>query len=72
MSLGKTRKMNPRQLASQVLARLDVREWCDRVELAGGGFLNFRLSPTAVARMLQSAALGEHLFFEPVSFRRGP
>jgi len=66
MSLGKARKMNPRHLASQVLARLDVREWCDRVELAGGGFLNFRLSPTAVAQMLQSAVLGEHLFFEPV------
>ena len=70
MALAKARKMNPRQLASDVLARLDVREWCDRVELAGGGFLNFHLRPTAVAQTLQSAARGEHLFFEPAAALR--
>jgi arginyl-tRNA synthetase len=70
MALAKARKMNPRQLASDVLARLDVQEWCDRVELAGGGFLNFHLRPTAVARTLQSAARGEHLFFEPAAAPR--
>jgi arginyl-tRNA synthetase len=70
MALAKARKMNPRQLASDVLARLDVREWCDRVELAGGGFLNFHLRPAALAQTLQSAARGEHLFFEPAAAPR--
>src|SRR6266581_4482569 len=32
MSLAKARKLNPRQLAAEVLAKLDVRQWCDKVE----------------------------------------
>ena len=64
MSLAKARKLNPRQLASDVLARLDLRDCCDKAEIAGAGFLNFRLKPAALAQALQSAARGEHLFFE--------
>ena len=64
MSLAKTRKLNPRQLATDVLAKLDVSEICEKVEIAGAGFLNFRLKPVALAQTLQSAARGEHLFFE--------
>ena len=43
MSLAKARKLNPRQLATDVLAKLDVADWCEKVEIAGAGFLNFRL-----------------------------
>ncbi len=64
ISLAKTRKLNPRQLATDVLARLDVSTWCEKVEIAGAGFLNFRLKPAALQAALQSAACGEHLFFE--------
>lgn len=64
MSLAKARKMNPRQLATNVLAKLDVSEWCEKVEIAGAGFLNFRLLPAALAGALQAAARGEHLFFD--------
>ena len=67
MSVAKARKMNPRQLASEVVARLDVSEWCEPVEIAGAGFLNFRLKPAALAATLQDAASGKHLFFEPAS-----
>ncbi|HXR03785.1 MAG TPA: arginine--tRNA ligase [Verrucomicrobiae bacterium] len=63
MSLAKARKMNPRQLASDVVARLDVSEFCEKVEIAGAGFLNFRLKISALAHSLDSAARGEHLFF---------
>ena len=66
MSLAKTRKMNPRQLAADVVAKLDVSEWCEPVEIAGAGFLNFRLTASALARTLESAARGEHLFFQTV------
>src|SRR2546426_8837979 len=55
MSLAKERKMNPRQLATDVLAKLDVSEWCEKVEIAGAGFLNFRLKNSAVANALASA-----------------
>lgn len=63
MSLARARKMNPRQLAADVLARLDVSAWCSKVEIAGAGFLNFHLQPAALVEALQSAARGEHLFF---------
>jgi arginyl-tRNA synthetase len=63
MSLAKVRKMNPRQLATDVLAKLDVKDICEKVEIAGAGFLNFRLSPTALAATLRAAAKGESLFF---------
>ena len=64
MSLAKARKMNPRQLAANVLARLDVSDVCEKVEIAGAGFLNFRLKNAALAQTLEAAARGEHLFFE--------
>jgi arginyl-tRNA synthetase len=63
MTLAKERRMNPRQLATDVLQKLDVAEWCENVEIAGAGFLNFRLKSSAVADELQSALRGEHLFF---------
>jgi arginyl-tRNA synthetase len=64
MAVAKARKLNPRQLATDVLAKLDVAAWCEKVEIAGAGFLNFRLKPEAIAQTLQSAARGEHLFFQ--------
>ena len=67
MSLAKQRKMNPRQLAENVLAKLDVSDICEKVEIAGAGFLNFRLKDSALTQTLESAARGEHLFFEKLS-----
>ena len=64
MGLAKTRKINPRQLASDVLAKLDVSDCCEKVEIAGAGFLNFRVRPSALAAVLAAAARGEPLFFE--------
>jgi arginyl-tRNA synthetase len=67
MSLAKTRKLNPRQLAENVLAKLDVSDICEKVEIAGAGFLNFRLKDSALTKTLESAARGENLFFEKTS-----
>jgi arginyl-tRNA synthetase len=64
MALGKARKMNPRKLASDVAAKLDIGQWCEPVEVAGAGFLNFRLKPAALAQQIREAADGRHLFFE--------
>src|SRR5207249_2536315 len=64
ISLAKQRKMNPRQIATDVLAKLDVTEWCEKVEIAGAGFLNFRLKVSAIAQTLEVAARGKHLFYE--------
>jgi arginyl-tRNA synthetase len=62
ISLAKTHRMNPRQLAADVAAKLDVSPWCEPAEIAGAGFLNFRLKPTALAQTLLAAVRGEHLF----------
>jgi arginyl-tRNA synthetase len=64
MSLAKTRKINPRQLAENVLKILDVSDVCEKVEIAGAGFLNFRLKNSALTQTLEAAARGEHLFFD--------
>ena len=64
MSLAKVRKTNPRQLATDTLAKLDVSEVCEKVEIAGAGFLNFRLKNSALVQTLETAARGEHLFFD--------
>ncbi len=64
MALAKERKRNPRQLAEEIVGDLDVAEWCEKVEIAGAGFLNFRVKNEAVAGVLRAAARGEHLFFE--------
>ena len=66
MSLAKARKMNPRQLATDVLAKLEVadvvREGRDRRRGLS------QLPPEACragSRPSRPAATGEHLFFEP-------
>lgn len=64
MGLAKARKMNPRQLAADVLAKLDVSNLCEKVEIAGAGFINFRLKQGALADALAGAVKGEHLFHE--------
>ena len=64
IGLAKQRKLNPRQLASDVLKRLQTEAWCEQVEIAGAGFLNFRLKPSAIAEALSSAAGDAHALFE--------
>jgi arginyl-tRNA synthetase len=70
MALAKARKMNPRQLAVEVAAKLDIAQWCQPVEVAGAGFLNFRLKPSALAQAMREAAEGGPLFFEKTIERR--
>ncbi len=64
MGLAKARKLNPRQLATDVAARLNLTDLCERVEIAGAGFLNFHLKRAAVEAALSEAATSGNLFFE--------
>ena len=64
MSLAKQRKLNPRQLATDVVAKLNVSAVCEQVEIAGAGFLNFRVKNSLLSQTLEAAARGEHLFFD--------
>jgi arginyl-tRNA synthetase len=64
MALAKARKMNPRQLAADIAAKLDIADLCEPVEVAGAGFLNFRLKPSAIAGALREASGNGPLFFQ--------
>ncbi|MBV6499976.1 MAG: Arginine--tRNA ligase [Prosthecobacter sp.] len=56
MVLGKQKKTNPRALAEQVKAALQVDDLCEKVTVDGPGFLNFTLSATALAARLGTIA----------------
>jgi len=64
MGLAKQRKMNPRGLAVAVQDRMDLGEWCERVEIAGPGFLNFHLKAEAVGAALRESANEAGLFHD--------
>ena len=49
MTLGKQLKINPRALAEQIKAAVQAEDLCSEVTIAGPGFLNFRISPAALA-----------------------
>ncbi|HET8650684.1 MAG TPA: arginine--tRNA ligase [Gemmatimonadales bacterium] len=67
MQLARQRRTNPRQLAQEVVGRLDVSDICSSVEVAGPGFINFRLRPDAIAQALKGPLSGGSLFFEPAA-----
>jgi len=64
MQLAKPLKMNPRQLAEKLrtdlLETTSFQKWVDAIEIAGPGFINFRLKPAAkqqvVREVLQQGA----------------
>jgi len=70
IGIAETRKLQPRQLADQVKAHIKADDLCDAVEVAGRGFLNFRLKSSAIDSLLQTAIRGDHLFFQPVTHPR--
>jgi len=53
---GTGQKANPRQVAEQIRAKLDLGEIATEVSIAGTGFINVRLSPDWLARRLEAIA----------------
>lgn len=60
--LARQRGENPRPLAQKIIEHLEVTEWCEPPTIAGAGFINFTLTPRAVAaqaaQLLQDKRLG--------------
>jgi arginyl-tRNA synthetase len=52
MSLAKRLARSPRDVADQIIGRLDVSPWCDPPEVAGPGFINLRLRSDWLAEQL--------------------
>ncbi len=56
MPLGKRLDRPPREVAAEVVQRLDVADLCQTPEIAGPGFINLRLRDDWLARQLAAAA----------------
>ena len=62
MPLAKQLKQTPRDVATALIAKLDVADLCESPEIAGPGFINFRLKTARLAeettRLAQDDRLG--------------
>lgn len=67
MILAKEQRANPRQLAAGILTRIDVAGISAAPEVAGAGFLNFRLEPSFIASQIQALANDPRLGVATVS-----
>lgn len=56
MALGKKVKKAPREVAQAIVAKLSLGDTCDKIEIAGPGFINLTLSNGFLTREAQSAA----------------
>ncbi|MFM8887088.1 MAG: arginine--tRNA ligase, partial [Chthoniobacterales bacterium] len=52
MVLAKEAKRNPRELAAQIAEKFDGAGICGKPEIAGPGFLNFRLNPDWISQQI--------------------
>ena len=67
MGLAKAQKLNPRAVAEQIKAKLDLGEMASEVSIAGPGFINVKLSPSWLASMLQHAGSDPRLGLTPTA-----
>lgn len=62
MVLAKQQRANPRQVAQQIIDKIDVSDCSEKPEIAGAGFINFRLKPEWLAsrfgELRKDSALG--------------
>lgn len=65
MQLAKVRRVNPRALAQEIAARIDFEEMGPPPEIAGAGFINFRLHPHWLADRLKALTADERLGCPP-------
>ena len=61
MGLAKTLRQSPRQVAAAVVAAADFASLCDRVEIAGPGFINFTLKTSALEQGVAALAADDRL-----------
>lgn len=70
MQLAKARKANPRAIAQEIIARLDVAEIAETPEIAGAGFINFRIKSAALAAHFAELANDPRLGVPNISKRK--
>tara|TARA_R110002167_G_scaffold161298_3_gene357475 strand:+ start:2284 stop:4017 length:1734 start_codon:yes stop_codon:yes gene_type:complete len=60
MAAAKAMKTNPRELAAQILAHLDLSGIAERTEIAGPGFINIKLSTPWLASQVTTFSQDPH------------
>jgi arginyl-tRNA synthetase len=67
MSLAKQLGRAPRQIAEQVVSRLELDDICERPEIAGPGFINLRLRNSFLSEQIQRITGDDRLGVEPTA-----
>src|SRR5947209_14671283 len=70
MPLGKVLGKKPREIADEIVRRLDLGDELEPPEVAGPGFINLRLKSQWLAAKLRAAAAGDRLGVAPASAQR--
>ncbi|MBD1875932.1 arginine--tRNA ligase [Nodosilinea sp. FACHB-131] len=66
MSLAKPLKQKPRDIAMQIVEKLDVSDLCEPPEIAGPGFINLRFKTAYLEDQLRAMQADPRLGVEPV------
>jgi len=70
LALAKRVGMPPREVASRLVAELDLEGICDRIEVSGPGFVNLTLSDRWIDRAVCEVAADPRLGVPPVEVQR--
>ena len=70
MQLAKARRANPRALAQEIVGKIDVSDIADAPEIAGAGFINFRVKRSALTAHFAELAVDDRLGVPPSEPRR--
>jgi arginyl-tRNA synthetase len=70
MQLAKALGRKPREVAQEIVGRLNLGDILEPPEIAGPGFINLRLRTEWLARQVQQMAHGDRLGVEPVALPR--
>lgn len=65
MRLAKQLKRKPREVAEAIVDKLELDQVCDRIEIAGPGFINVRLSSTFLSERVAAMATDPCLGIAP-------
>ena len=60
MGIAKKLGTKPRDLAQRIVDALDMADLCEKPDIAGPGFINFRLQPAALTERLQAIPPAPH------------
>ena len=66
MSLAKPLKQKPRDIATQIVEKLDLSDLCEPPEIAGPGFINLRFKTEYLEDQLRAMQANQRLGVEPV------